>query len=108
MRTTSCLTASALRDSVEWPRMYHQQNLQIRGISLPGSDVFTAKASRRMFREFRLQFSTDGSDLDPVSVKLPVVPADRTPYSFADGELFYEARPLNFPSTRVYSVPIPP
>ena len=94
--------------SIDWDRLYHEQNLRIHGIYVPEVSTVASSNGRKMFREFRLQFSYVDNILDPVSLKLALVPADATPYSFRSGELYFLGEKLTFPGTRVYQVPIPP
>jgi len=94
--------------AIDWNRLYHEQNLRLHGIYVPDTDIITTKAGRKMFREFRLQFSSEDTAMDPVSLKLAMVSRDATPYSFQAGALFFRDTLLAFPGTVVYQVPIPP
>jgi hypothetical protein len=85
----------------------HQQNLQLKGIFVPGMEDYRDSQGVRMYREFRLQFSNPHEPLDPVSMKLTIRPADATPYSYVDDQLLYEGQELAFGNVRVYRVPIP-
>ncbi len=89
-------------------RWRHQQDLQIKGIFVPTLSRPLFQNGTRMYREFRLRVETSDNTLDPVSLKLPAVEAERTPYSFVDGRLLFGGEELSLPGTSFVHVPLPP
>src|SRR5262245_29841117 len=87
--------------------LYHQQNLQIHGISVPGMNDCSGSNGRRMFREFRLQFTNHDSLFDSVSLKLPIVPAGESSYQFIEDRVLFNNSLLEFPDAIARRVPIP-
>jgi hypothetical protein len=85
----------------------HQLNLQIYGIYVPDMGTFADAYGNRMFREFRLQFSSHYEPFDPVSMKLAVKPSIETPYSFQNNQLLYKNKEVSFLGVQIYRVPLP-
>ena len=93
---------------IEWFKLFHEQNMRLHGIHIPNVDPFICQNSKQMFREFRLQMSHENSSLDQVSLKLPMVTKDRTPYSFSNGNLFFNNNQLIFDHINIQEVKILP
>ncbi len=87
---------------------FHQQNLQIRGIYLPGMKELTDSRGELRYRLVRLRFSPLDSLLEPVPIKLAAVPKEKTPYAWVDGELQYQNEPFPLENVLVEYLPMRP
>jgi hypothetical protein len=92
----------------DWKRMFHQQNLQINGIYVHKIKSYSATDNGKLFRLLRLRFSPENVQLEPVPIKLPIVPRNKTSYSMINGKLFYENEQLDFNNFIIERVPMVP
>jgi len=76
--------------------MYHQQKLQIMGISVPGTSFRISENKIKHFRFFRLHFLDSSEHTDYVPFKIPIVPIEMTPYEYKNNILWYKKKELTF------------
>ena len=101
--TSSSLTRSPENDVA----IGHQIRMQLHGVYVP--DLWDAPApdGATSFRKLRLRFHDLRSPRDTVSLKLPAVGPDDTPYSYHGDTLFLNGTAVNIPKYEIVRVSMP-
>jgi hypothetical protein len=92
----------------EWKFLNHKQSLQVHGIYVPGMDGLKIAGGQEIFRLFRINIFPSHWPGVYVPLKLPVVPAHKTPYSFDSGELLYKGEKWHPGGVVIRHVPMAP
>lgn len=86
-------------------RAFHQQNLQLFGICIPGTiDPTEDLYGHLYFRPTKLKLTSMTTEIDSVPIRLPIVKEQDTPYKFHSGDLYYKNEIINFKDTKIFII----
>lgn len=83
---------------MDYYKLFHLQNLQIKGLYVPYSKSFH-DGNDLYYRFFRLRVCDRQYIYEPVPIKLPIVPEHSTDYIYINDTLYYKNNPLHFENT---------